>query len=133
LISIDTQTVARFKESIGLGIAPLQTGSLLLDYDHFISDVTFCILAFLKVAEQELPDKEIKVQFGWPMSSWIDRVSIGVMVLNLMRLPRMFPRFDFIISYHKQWPVTTRHAREGGHPGFSSGFPPEACGNDATG
>jgi amino acid transporter len=36
LISIDTQTVARLKESIGLGIAPLQTGSLLLDYNHFI-------------------------------------------------------------------------------------------------
>jgi amino acid transporter len=66
------------------------------------------IVGFLKTAEQELPAKEIKVQFGWPMSSWIDRIAIGVMVLNLMRLPRMFPRFDFNISYHKQWPIPKR-------------------------
>jgi hypothetical protein len=26
-----------------------------------------------------------------------------------------------------------RHAREGGHPGFSSGFPPKARGNDVVG
>lgn len=66
------------------------------------------IVGFLKGAEQELPDKQIRVQFGWPMSSWIDRISIGVMVLNLMRLPRIFPRIDFIISYHRQWPIPKR-------------------------
>ena len=66
------------------------------------------VVAFLKVAEQELPDKQVKVQFGWPMSSWIDRIAIGVMVFNLMRLPRIFPRFKFIISYHKQWPIQKR-------------------------
>lgn len=46
LVSIDTQTIGRLKESIGLGIAPLQTGSLLLDYDDFVSSVAFCILAY---------------------------------------------------------------------------------------
>jgi hypothetical protein len=66
------------------------------------------IVAFLKVAEHELSDKQIKVQFGWPMSSWIDRIAIGVMVFNLMRLPRIFPRFEFIINYHKQWPIPKR-------------------------
>jgi hypothetical protein len=30
---------------------------------------------------------------------------------------------------HK-WAKSKRHAREGGHPGFCSGFPPKACGND---
>jgi hypothetical protein len=65
-------------------------------------------VAFLKVAEQELSDKQIEVQFGWPMSSWIDRIAIGVMVFNLMRLSKMFPRFDFIISYHKQWRIPKR-------------------------
>lgn len=64
------------------------------------------VVGFLKSAEQKLPDKEIKVQFGWPMSSWIDRLSIGVMVFNLMQLPMMFPQFNFNISYHKQWPIS---------------------------
>jgi hypothetical protein len=66
------------------------------------------IVAFLKVAEDELSDKQIKVQFGWPMYSRIDRIAIGVMVFNLMRLPRMFPRLEFITSYHKQWPIQKR-------------------------
>jgi len=39
------------------------------------------------------------VHFGWPMSSWLDRLSIGVMVFNLMRLPRVFPKFQFVINY----------------------------------
>ena len=30
-------------------------------------------------------------------------------------------------------PPSTRHAREGGHPGFFSGFPPKARGNDVPG
>ncbi len=29
-------------------------------------------------------------------------------------------------------PIYNRHAREGGHPGFSSGFPPKARGNDVS-
>jgi hypothetical protein len=57
------------------------------------------IVALLKVVEYELPDRRITVHFGWPMSSWLDRLAIGVMVFNMMRLPRMFPRFHFIISY----------------------------------
>ena len=57
------------------------------------------MIAFLKVVEYELSDRSITVHFGWPMSSWTDRLAIGVMVFNLMRLPRIFPRFEFDISY----------------------------------
>ena len=32
------------------------------------------------------------------MSSWLDRLAIGVMVFNMMRLPRLFPRFSL---YHE--------------------------------
>ncbi|MBF0523921.1 MAG: APC family permease [Deltaproteobacteria bacterium] len=60
------------------------------------------IVAQLKVLEYELSDREITVHFGWPMSSWIDRLSIGVMIFNLMRLPRTFPRFTFNIKYPRQ-------------------------------
>jgi amino acid transporter len=57
------------------------------------------IVAVLKVVEYEMSDRQVKVQIGWPMSSWLDRLAIGVMVFNLMRLPRLFPRFQFIIIY----------------------------------
>lgn len=57
------------------------------------------LVALLKVMEYEFPDRQIVVHLGWPLSSWLDRLSIGVMVFNLMRLPRLFPRFQFNISY----------------------------------
>lgn len=60
-------------------------------YQHMVS--------LLKVVEHELTDRKVNVQFGWPLSSWIDRLSIGVMVFNIMRLPRQFPQFRFTITY----------------------------------
>jgi hypothetical protein len=57
------------------------------------------IVAILKVVEYEIGDRRIVVHFGWPMSSWLDRMSTGVMVYNLMKLPRLFPEFDFDIHY----------------------------------
>jgi hypothetical protein len=57
------------------------------------------MVAVLKVVEYEMQEIQITVHFGWPMSSWLDRLSIGVMVFNLMRLPRIFPKFQFVINY----------------------------------
>ena len=57
------------------------------------------MVAFLKVIEYELAERVITVHFGWPMSSWWDRMSIGVMVFNLMKLPTLFPKFNFDIGY----------------------------------
>jgi amino acid transporter len=56
----------------------------------------------LKVMEYELSDRRVFVHFGWPLSSWWDRMAIGVMVFNLMRLPRLFPKFDFDIRYTRK-------------------------------
>ena len=53
------------------------------------------MVSLLKVVEYELPDRRVMVHFGWPLSSWWDRMAVGVMVFNLMRLPRMFPQFEF--------------------------------------
>ncbi len=58
------------------------------------------ILALLTALEHELPGRSITVYFGWPMSSWLDRLSIGVMVFHLMKLPKIFPRIGFSIRYH---------------------------------
>jgi hypothetical protein len=57
------------------------------------------IVALLKVIEHEMPGRHVTVRIGWPMSSWLDRISIGVMVFNLMRLPRLFPGFSFEIKH----------------------------------
>jgi hypothetical protein len=57
------------------------------------------IVSLLKLIEYEMPHLQITVHFGWPLSSWLDRLSIGVMVYNLIRLPRRFPQFDFTIDY----------------------------------
>ncbi len=57
------------------------------------------MVALLKLVQYELTHRTVKVHFGWPMSSWLDRLSIGVMILNLMRLPRLFPSFHFTLDY----------------------------------
>jgi len=62
-------------------------------------DIYQRLLALLKVVEYELPEHHITVHLGWPMSSWLDRISIGVMVFKLIRLPRIFPHFAFSIKY----------------------------------
>ena len=56
---------------------------------------------FMKV-EYELADRQVVVHFGWPLSSWLDRFAVGVMVFNLMRLPRLFPQFEFDIRYFRR-------------------------------
>ncbi|MFA6456383.1 MAG: APC family permease [Bacteroidota bacterium] len=53
----------------------------------------------LYALDYELPHKKITIHLGWPTSSWIDRLSIGVMMMSVMRLPKLFPRFNFVIEY----------------------------------
>jgi amino acid transporter len=53
----------------------------------------------LNVLRYELPHKHITVHIGWPQSAWLDRLAIGVMVFSIMKLPKMFPEFTFIIEY----------------------------------
>ena len=57
------------------------------------------MIEILYALDYELPHKKITVHMGWPTSSWIDRLSIGVMVLSIMHLPKVFPRFNFVIEY----------------------------------
>ncbi|MDP1676687.1 MAG: amino acid permease [Bacteroidota bacterium] len=57
------------------------------------------ITEILYALDYELPHKRITIHLGWPTSSWIDRLSIGVMMMSVMRLPKLFPRFNFVIEY----------------------------------
>jgi amino acid transporter len=59
----------------------------------------FNLVCFLRAVEYELPHLHVNVHFGWPLSSWLDRLSIGVMMYKLMRLPRTFSKFNFNIGY----------------------------------
>jgi len=51
--------------------------------------------AILALLQEELDGREVHVHFGWPTSSWLDRLAVGVFVANLMRLPRRFPKLTF--------------------------------------
>jgi hypothetical protein len=65
-------------------------------YGHSLFD---SIRELLYVLKYELPHKHVVVHFGWPLSSWIDRLAIGVMVFAIMRLPKEFPNFTFVMEY----------------------------------
>jgi Amino acid permease len=57
------------------------------------------ITAILALLEEELGGRDVTVHFGWPTSSWLDRMATGVFVANLMRLPQRFPRLRFLIEH----------------------------------
>lgn len=62
------------------------------------------ITSVLKTIEYEIPaaEKDIHLHFGWPLSSWFDRLSTGVMIHNIMKLPRAFPNYHFHMDYIKK-------------------------------
>jgi hypothetical protein len=60
------------------------------------------ISGLLEAIQYDIPqDKKVHVHFGWPLSSWVDRLSTGIMVYRLLKLPRMFPNYVFHIDYLK--------------------------------
>jgi amino acid transporter len=56
------------------------------------------ILAILCTLRVDLPEKRFVIHFGWPLSSWIDRLGVGIFTFNLMKLPKLFPEFEFAIE-----------------------------------
>jgi hypothetical protein len=64
------------------------------------------MVAILRLAEAEFIGRHVVVHIGWPLSSWLDRLAMGVMYLHLMRLPRMFPSFAFIMRYTTKVPLS---------------------------
>jgi hypothetical protein len=57
------------------------------------------MVVILELLEEELDGRPVHVHFGWPTSSWLDRMAVGVFVANLMRLPKVFPNLTFSIDY----------------------------------
>jgi amino acid transporter len=56
------------------------------------------IVVILELLVDELAGRDITVHFGWPTSSWVDRMATGVFVHNLMRLPPKYPQLCFAIE-----------------------------------
>jgi hypothetical protein len=63
------------------------------------------ITALLSLLEEELRGREVTAYFGWPTSSWLDRLATGVFVWNILRLPRMFPGLRFVIGHEPPRPA----------------------------
>ena len=56
------------------------------------------ITVVLDLLVEELGGRDITVHFGWPTSSWLDRMATGVLVHNLMRLPPKYPALHFAME-----------------------------------
>lgn len=61
------------------------------------------IEAILHLIAYELPHKNLTVHFGWPTSSWFDRLSTGVLVFQLLKLPKAFPQINFKMEKFKPY------------------------------
>jgi amino acid transporter len=75
-----------------------------LSRNHYLftiyrESLTARLMSLLAMLQYDFGERRIVVHLGWPTSSWIDRMSTGVMVFSLMRLPHEFPDFDFVLEY----------------------------------
>jgi hypothetical protein len=68
--------------------------------------------AILALLQEELEGRPVHVHFGWPTSSWLDRMAVGVFVANLMRLPKQFPKLAFSIDHAASSAAPVRLASE---------------------
>ncbi len=63
------------------------------------SSVFRSIQAILALLDEELDGRRVTVHFGWPTSSWLDRMATGVFVANILRLPQQFPALRYAIEF----------------------------------
>ncbi|PTQ54213.1 MAG: Amino acid permease [Hydrogenibacillus schlegelii] len=81
-------------------------GHFILSYSNLWGTVQEmeAILAKIRAA---FPDRPLVVHFGWPLSSWWDRLSMGFVVHRLLMLPKRFRDVEFHIDYLP--PAKRRH------------------------
>ena len=70
---------------------------LLFPYEH--DSVARSMITIIKTIEYDFKTRDIRFHLGWPTASWIDRLSTGVMVFSLMRLPNQFKHYSFSLEY----------------------------------
>lgn len=74
------------------------------------SSVYRSIQAMLALLSEELAGRDVTVHFGWPTSSWLDRMATGVFVANLLRLPKQFPLLQYQIEFRNRPPANALQA-----------------------
>lgn len=57
------------------------------------------LVSLIYLLQYDFADRKLEFHLGWPTSSWVDRFSTGVMVYAIMRLPRRFPKYSFVMEY----------------------------------
>lgn len=65
----------------------------------FRESLTRRLVSLITLLQYDFADRKLVFHLGWPTSSWVDRFSTGVMVYAVMRLPRRFPKYNFLIEY----------------------------------
>jgi len=55
------------------------------------------VYGIIELLKYEMPNTKFRFFIGWPKSSWIDRISTGFLVFQIMKLPKHYPEFDFFI------------------------------------
>ena len=77
--------------------------------NHFIialpsrTSIMNMIEGILETIDYEVPaNVKLILHFGWPSSSWFDKFSTGVFVHFLIKLPRKFSRFQYIMKNIKE-------------------------------
>ncbi|MEO1783511.1 amino acid permease [Thermodesulfobium sp. 4217-1] len=76
--------------------------------NHFIIPVNHFwgvdggINGLLGLLQESFPDKRIVVHLGWPTSSWLERVAMGLRTYHILRLPTNYPRFEFKMEFFPQ-------------------------------
>lgn len=65
------------------------------------ANIFYNMAAILHLLSYELPDKNITVHLGWPTASWFDRLSTGILVFQLVKLPQLLPQVNFKMERFK--------------------------------
>ncbi|MBI5647696.1 MAG: APC family permease [Ignavibacteriae bacterium] len=78
---------------------PSRAGENHFRFPFTLESVYSSICTIIDLIRYELPHMRLSVHLGWPMSSWMDRWAIGILVMNLMRLPKKYPGVTFRIEY----------------------------------
>lgn len=65
------------------------------------ANIFYNMAAILHLLSYELPNKNITVHMGWPTASWFDRLSTGILVFQLVKLPQLLPQVNFKMERFK--------------------------------
>ena len=62
--------------------------------------------------KEALPNKKLIIHFGWPLSSWWERLSMGLVVHRLVMLPKRYPDLEYHIDYYPGVPRRMKKAEQ---------------------